>query len=494
MPRGSHDRSESNQDLIEHAHEVADSSVVDECDAPADPTDKSACEWNHEPFRTFQTKVVQLATETFAVKPANVKALRMNGGSYNRVIGVIINTQSRVERTADCIAAFLRHIIVRLPPFPPHPSKQQGYVIRIPRLENSAYGIDYDVAVLHFARSKLGALVPNVPSFDSSEDNVLGKRYMIQERRPGVCLNRILKMLDVTQYASLTRQVLAFHKQMHAITSPAPGIIHPSTSAVDTQLEAQHIPMRRVRNDSDPIPFVRPQPQSTLEHLLDLCSRWEAHQEGSWVNPIWAQFKKIAQHLHTRGFIPDTDQFHFMHLDMFARNLLITPASSKTVTLSGVVDWDAEYSSFVPKFMAFRAPFWLWTGDIPNAGPDVVSGPVVEQEILTCSTTANIDKAAKAIWDQEAGEEWKRFATAPEYIIARRMWTLLRFGHRNSDCFAEGENIVKAWEELHPEDDVEEEFDFTEEELAGMDSGSDSENEAEDDAFGSENEAFSALG
>jgi hypothetical protein len=241
-----------------------------------------------------------------------------------------------------------------------------------------------------------------------------------------------------------------------------------------------------VRNDSDPIPFVRPQPQSTLEHLLDLCSRWEAHQKDSWVNPIWAQFKKIAQHLHTHGFVPDTDHFHFLHLDMFARNLLINREFPKSVTLSGVVDWDAGYSSFVPKFMAFRAPFWLWTSNNPDAGSTIVSGPVVEQETLTCSTTADIDIAAKAIWEQEPGEEWKRFATAPEYIIARRMWSFLRFGHRTNQGFEEGENIVKAWEELHPEDDVEEDFEFTEEELAGMASNSESEhedageNEAED--------------
>lgn len=59
--------------------------------------------------------------------------------------------------------------------------------------------------------------------------------------------------------------------------------------------------------------------------------------------------------------------------------------------------------------------------------------------------------AVKDLFDSMAGDEWLRYAYAPEYMIARRMFKILRSGACLPRQFEEAYNIIRDWNVLHPE-------------------------------------------
>jgi hypothetical protein len=117
--------------------------------------------------------------------------------------------------------------------------------------------------------------------------------------------------------------------------------------------------------------------------------------------------------MHRRGLIPDADPFYFYQLDYQARNLLVQRPHDDTVKVTGVLDWDAEYCIFCPKFVAMRAPFWLWVDKEADEE---------DKSFAHIEPTDESKRAIKAHFEESAGEEWSRYAFLPEYVIARRMF------------------------------------------------------------------------
>jgi hypothetical protein len=71
------------------------------------PDSTSTCEHSHEPFLTFQEKIVALAAEIRATGPVEVKRLR--GGSYNRVIPVTMHFADEGTLSIAAIFRIPRH-------------------------------------------------------------------------------------------------------------------------------------------------------------------------------------------------------------------------------------------------------------------------------------------------------------------------------------------------------------------------------------------------
>lgn len=55
----------------------------------------------------------------------------------------------------------------------------------------------------------------------------------------------------------------------------------------------------------------------------------------------------------------------------------------------------------------------------------------------------------KALWERLAGDEWKRYAFTPEYMIARRLFTRLRDGICRVGDDDDATSIVDDWQKLH---------------------------------------------
>lgn len=94
--------------------------------------------------------------------------------------------------------------------------------------------------------------------------------------------------------------------------------------------------------------------------------------------------------------------------------------------------------------MAYRAPFWLWVEDEYDEDERSANALVLTPR----------GRATKNLFDGLAGPEWVRYAYAPQYIIARRMFAIMKSGLVSDQDHHTANNIIAMWKWLHPEDDV----------------------------------------
>jgi hypothetical protein len=134
----------------------------------------------HESLSTFHDKIKQLCAAKLG--PRGIETERMEGGGFNRVIGVTVYPEKwTLKWLLSSLPGFLRRQLMSEP--------TEKYVLRIPRWEHGEYTIDHEVTLLHFARLHTTLPVPRVPLFDSSSSNAINSTYMMQERLPGVRLS-----------------------------------------------------------------------------------------------------------------------------------------------------------------------------------------------------------------------------------------------------------------------------------------------------------------
>jgi hypothetical protein len=159
---------------------------------------------------------------------------------------------------------------------------------------------------------------------------------MIQKRLPGFNLCESLKLdkLDLEQWRSVTRQVTDILSSIHEITSVSPGIVIPGPIMQLTAFSAR-TPVDRLPSSSPPDSSLSVA-QTTYQFVISQCERWVAANKTKFeiILPHWHRLKKLAKHLHSRGFLPDPDKFYFHHLDLYARNLLYETVSDSEVKIS----------------------------------------------------------------------------------------------------------------------------------------------------------------
>jgi hypothetical protein len=112
----------------------------------------------------------------------------------------------------------------------------------------------------------------------------------------------------------------------------------------------------------------------------------------------------------------------------------------ETLKLTGVLDWDAEFAHFCPKFVAYRAPLCLWLDkDLDEWDEMLAATEPTDPEL----------RRLKELWEELASGEWKKYAYSPEYMIARRIFMKLRDGLCRVGDAEEAQNIIGNWQKLH---------------------------------------------
>ncbi|KAI4622762.1 uncharacterized protein J4E87_006329 [Alternaria ethzedia] len=272
------------------------------------------------------------------------------------------------------------------------------------------------------------------------------RTYTIQHRLPGQNLNKIWLGFSIKQKISTMHIVVRVMKRLHKIQGPKAGII--ARLRVLLLSRGEVIPeICAFRTSRGPVsafagPVDRPaEAMTTRKFLLHQSRRWQRLEQDQEDRDevIWDCFDIITKSLHNMGFIPDTDRFYFCHLDLYPRNMLVEIEDDSSLSLTGLLDWDAQFAYFCPKFVAYRAPFWLW-----------ISGGHEYDEMIAADEPKDADyRRLKSSWEEAVSVEWKRYAYEPEYMIARRMFALLRDGIRRDGDKEEARSIVDAWQKLH---------------------------------------------
>jgi hypothetical protein len=251
------------------------------------------------------------------------------------------------------------------------------------------------------------------------------------------------------------RHIVAINTQTYALTSKSIGMIKASTSLEQTTA-AKEIQIERLGVDLCPNPSNSSAPTSTLEFLLDQCDQqitFAKKEARPFVFPFWYKLRRIIVALEDLGFLPEEEVFHFCHRDLFSRNILVELPDDETVVITGVVDWDPSFANFCPKFLALRAPFWMWHRH-PDQADWTSNGSENDEMLAGVEPEKEEDKDMKKLFEELASEEWKRYAFTPEYMIARRLCYILMLRQWQSADIDEAENIIRAWQELHYEPEL----------------------------------------
>ncbi|KAF1952775.1 hypothetical protein CC80DRAFT_571559 [Byssothecium circinans] len=395
---------------------------------------------DHEAFETFQTKVAQLAAEIFP-QGSTIAIDRMKGGSSNRVIGLTVSP----PRTRKFVPKWIARYFQRRR----SSNKQDGstkYILRIPRFDVNA--LEWEVAALNVIASRLPLPTPKVVKYDVTKHNALGKPYMLQEQLPGHNLSAVADELNLEQWKCVAKSVTEISSTIAAFTSLSAGEMSldnlSTAQSSDVHIEKFCVPHRGTTSEDFSKPNTWPaMPQDPLSFMLEQCERWREYQISAGVcwDHVWDGFSEISKSLHERGFLDGP--FCLAHGDLLGYNFLVDVKDSATVEVTGVLDWDTAV--FAPKFMAYRAPFWLWTDD------DVDSYEEDDEDKATVEPEGEKEKALKRVFEAEASEEFKKFAFAPEAMLARRMFAILKGGMFSGQAVQEAEDILSEWEDLSSE-------------------------------------------
>ncbi|ORX93861.1 hypothetical protein BCR34DRAFT_499652 [Clohesyomyces aquaticus] len=402
--------------------------------------------YGQEPWETFQHKVSEFCATLFPDVSASMIAIEsLRGGGFNRITAVTVKTPEPKKWTLGWLASCFQVLFIA-------PAKLgdevKKYILRIPRWGSE--GIAYDVAALAFASKAVDYPVPEVVTWELSEKNVLGSGYMLQRRILGENLDDLWLQLNFEQRKCAARQFVALMVHLHSITNPACGIISPTDMPTQNpasgrlwfKLETFEVPCRDTSEEFYQLPRASPAgAQSTLDWMLEQCARWKAYEitafRRAW--EVWDDLVLVAKHMDALGFLPSTDGFHLCHLDLQPRNVMFRVNSPTTVEMTGVLDWDSAI--FAPKFVSSRAPFWLWVPESELEDGDET------QALRVPENEEGIE--FKRIFEVGVDEEFLNYAYAPEYVLARTMFRILKDGLGSNESVAQAMEIVKEWKQLH---------------------------------------------
>jgi len=440
-----------------------------------EPQDDAVSETNtvlygQEPFETLQHKVADLAAKIFQRSPRDISIHEMKGGSFNRVIGVTLSTKPKMFSwiwfTFRCLGARKKKATTQC----------ESYIVRVPRMmddgENGAEAMAEDmkrqVAVLKTTMSRLPLPTPDVASYDTTKENIFGRPYMIQKRLPGSNLaTRFWHNLNIQQKRCMAKQLTILVPTIASVEGPAGDIASRNLSCpLTTPIGVDTFSMTAYGDQpsSRPTSICKP-----LDFLLERCEQHRAYDafEGVNFDEVWVSFARMSKALAARGFLDGPCVL--VHGDLKPYNILAEVRSDTEAVITGVIDWDSAI--IAPEFVAYRAPFWLWTPE------EMTSDEEDGEWVASVEPITEEDKIMKQVFLDNASEKFKRFAFSREAMMARQMFEIIRKGMSDEWEHDLAESIIMAWDDLHPKDDVHYRKSYSD-----SDSGSDSESDSDSDS------------
>jgi hypothetical protein len=398
----------------------------------------------HEPFSTFQSKVVslckknwpELATDAFQVT-------HMEGGSFNRVVAV------RVDASKTHCPWFKRHarkFLYTVCPGTQGKKAIREYVVRIPRYEHA--WVENEVATLLFLATT-DVPAPKIKSFDLSTDNPIGSRFSIQPRLPGKSVEETYLDLTTPQRRSFAHELGTALKALSNIHSPCPGSLDPA-SILDGSTGLRILQLgcspRNAQHSISTKSFDRSAPTLVYDFMVSQFAR-QRTRDISLHRPniaIWTKFFHIIDVLNNEGLFQD-NEYYLTHMDFEPRNIMLSTSSPDKASLSGILDWDG--SVFAPVFLSCRAPSWLW--DFEGEDDEELDEAVAHKDPEDGGLLA-----IKRAFENAAGEVWCTYAYKTEYRIARDIVRLAINGFSSNDDYDVAARIVREWDELRPDSAV----------------------------------------
>ena len=324
---------------------------------------------------------------------------RMRGGTFNRIIGITI-----IDPSAD---------------------RPEQLILRIPRIAWMSRP-DREVATLRYVRQHSSVLVPHVRAFDFKPDNPLKDPYVIPDRIHGTDLHTAIQNdLSHKQWCAVARQVGRILLQFQAMTSPIPGLIEEVTK--EDGLRAFTVNPFDVKPpfekdwvlkqasplfDADNSRALEYYKKSTLDFFLAQFGRWRA--EELRINPteilhphFMERLAAAASQMDRRGCLGNNENC-LSHLDLAAHNIMVDVDSDKSITITGVLDFDSAV--FAPTFVSCYPSWWLWQDETQP-------GDAMEDESQSNEAPPDPDLVEiKHIFEETVGDDFSVTPTSPNSV------------------------------------------------------------------------------
>ncbi|KAK9422675.1 hypothetical protein SUNI508_00538 [Seiridium unicorne] len=363
------------------------------------------------------------------------------------------------------------------------------YVLRLPEVEET---LPNTVGVLQYlnrriaenAESLVALKVPELVRWDCTKRNELEYPYVLLERMPGTNLQSCWVNMTHDQKVGVAKQVGQLYEEFTNIVSPLVGTFgvapNPKTPEKSQLLDPEKIlsiaalgsrflnggltrtesddaknvllPIDRLHSDlpglaaSETIfaPFKR-----RIHQLLTTYSSNPELAENCF-NPLL----EIIQDLEESGVFNNDDNngdknsnFCLWHTDLRPSHIMVDNTNGEVPCITGILDW--EEPLFGPRFMAAKAPRWLWRDDAVYA-EWTESRRQHDLEPLD-KTDVEADgpenEEVKKVFDAVMGPEWCRMAYGTEYVVARRILDLSVLEGWATYHTYDLENLRSTWDE-----------------------------------------------
>ncbi|KAH7109452.1 hypothetical protein B0J11DRAFT_448994 [Dendryphion nanum] len=423
--------------LTEHEEAPAHKNLKDDNETSTIVSTTSTLSHNQEPHESFQTKAFNLILTLFPNHSMpDIQIAPHRSGPQHRILSIKVARDPSPTCLIPYWTSALLRCMSRARKVP-----TDKFILRIPR--GNSKGIVYHIATLEFLRTHLSYPIPKNFILDTGVENPLNASYMIQHRLPGRPLDQLWSNLTHEMKVSVVRQLTPILRDIARLRNSKAGIVSWLNSSIDfaeyVKVEGFPVPgLQEVLRGTGDVKTVAPKKQSTIALLLELCARWreyEIENEGE-EKIVWSGIENMIWKLYELGFMPDSDCFHFSHMDLKKRNVLVDVRNNR-LKISGIVGWDV--AAFVPKFVAYRGPFFLWCEDIDELDE---KNALVEPKYIDASL-------AKNFFRDIADEDFLKYAFAPEYVLARRMFRLCQCGIRSDRALDEAEDVVHEFEQMY---------------------------------------------
>jgi hypothetical protein len=309
--------------------ERADTSASD---SSGDST--STYRYSHEPWESFQIKAHELASHLFPnAKSTDFEIQRMRGGGSNRVVGISIRNPPPQGFIPAIRRGFYKILTVYgfsvCPPYP----EVSHYILRVPRWGNEH--MQRHITTLKFASTRVQVPVPTTTFYDLSSDNAIGVPYTLQNRLPGDNLQSVFTQLNVAQRKDLVRKIckliLSLQKTSFGDCAFVADHDFASSSFEMQSLAVPPDPDNNGKVHSSPVNGI----SDTLTFIKTTCQRWKDHESTFLRRPRveWDRCSEMAQKMAGRGILNASERFHFTHMDLYPRNILVKVPDDSSVEI-----------------------------------------------------------------------------------------------------------------------------------------------------------------
>ncbi|KAK4163133.1 hypothetical protein QBC43DRAFT_67587 [Cladorrhinum sp. PSN259] len=305
-------------------------------------------------------------------------------------------------------------------------------------------------------------------------DSCLGRPYIVTEAIPGQILSEVYQDLSHQVKCRIAKEVGDMYRHMLEVQFPVPGDI--MLDDITNEVVVAPFTVQQVVEDATPRPsqryaneglypaFSKPEevwPADTVFEVMDcLFKKWRAVRRG---DPNDSDYDEVDAEVKLEWI----SRPHYQAYDMNTRFRLF---DGVPFTLcNGGFDWDAVVVDpsrvhepaevaglitaisdlpaleFAPAFNQCKPPVRLWNPEYENE--EGLPWVRIEDAVANCRAEPSTEegKEIKAIFDEAAGDVYRRFAYDPIYVMARRLWRFAFENFASYSCINESERMLRMW-------------------------------------------------